>query len=559
MRNDMVIAWQDIIVADTETHHLFNDETIYQKKFIKVLKFHAPGLAAVLDESGAYHINTLGEPVYLQRFIQTFGYYHGLAAVESAEGWLHINAQGNPAYDERYAWCGNFQEGLCPVQDHNTKSYYHINANGQRIYSENYRYAGDFRDGIAVVCNNQGLHTHINTKGRYIHEQWFLGLDVFHKGIARARDTRGWFHVNKYGQPLYAKRYKAVEPYYNNVAHAEDEDGNLLTIDLSGRPLTVIYQTQPSRLHELSADLVGFWKTQTIYAAVKLGIFNGLPASLADIATTVNLNQQICARLLRALQELNLVHPDGNNDWQLTEKGLLLQSAEKSPMAAAAIIWGDSHYQRWSQLLNCLYKPESHTYQYFNQLASDQTLLATYQQALSGYAEQDYQVIMQKINWQQHRYVIDAGGGAATLLHHLVNKYEHLTGSLLEMPEVIALVDKHPRCHYYGINLLEPWSCQADAIILARVLHDWCDEQAIRILRQARESLTQSGKIYVLEMILEPNSANGGLLDLNMLVMTGGRERSLADWQQLAAAAQLVIKNITFISPVINLLELTYY
>lgn len=552
----MNISWEDIVVANDETHHLINDIPFYQKKFTKVLKFHAPGLAAVADETGAYHINIEGNPTYPQRFLQTFGYYQSLASVKSSAGWLHIDAQGYPAYNDYYAWCGNFQEGLCIVQDQITRYYYHINTQGQRVYQEHYCYVGDYRDGVAVVCTDNGLHTHINKKGSYLHGKWFLGLDVFHKGVARAKDTKGWFHINKMGEPLYTHRYKMVEPYYNNVAHVEDEEGNLLTIDLSGKQLTSIYQAHHSFLHELSADLVGFWKTQTIYTAVKLGIFNAIPNSLEDIAAVINLQPTVCLRLLRALQELNLVQPTKHNDWQLTKKGRLLQPIEGSAMAAAAIVWGDSHYERWTHLLTSLKKPEVYTSHYFNQLADNEKLLTLYQQALKGYAEQDYPALIQKIDWQQHHCVMDAGGGTGTLLHLLLNQHEHLKGILLEMPNVIALVNKHLRCEYQGINLLDPWPYQADAIVLARVLHDWCDKQATEILINARASLVKNGKIYVLEMILEPHSATGGLLDLNMLVMTGGRERTLSDWRQLTSAAQLVIENVNPLSSVVNLLIL---
>ena len=552
----METIWKDIFVADDETHHVCQSKPIYQKKFIKVLKYHEPGLAPVLDESGAYHIDPFGNSLYKQRFIQTFGYYEKLAAVESMEGWFHIDVRGNPIYDERYAWCGNFQERLCVVQDQVMKHYFHINQTGQRVYQINYRYVGDFRDGIAVVCNENGLHTHINKKGEYIHGRWFLGLDVFHKSVARARDIHGWFHVNREGQPLYSHHYKSVEPYYNNIAHAEDFDGNLLTIDLTGKPITFIHKNNHSKLHELSAELVSFWKTQTIYAAVKLGIFTVLPQKLEQIAHQIKLKEKNCQRLLRALQELNLVKLDSADFWQLTEKGQLLQSSTSS-MSAAAIVWGDSHYRQWMYLSDALRQSAPQTQQYFNELADNKDLLATYHQALQGYAEQDYQQVIQKINWNQHEKVIDAGGGTANLLHTLLNQFQHLTGSLLEMPAVIELIKPHSRCAYYSADLLEPWPCQADAIVLARVLHDWNDEQAIKILQNAKRSLIKQGNIYVLEMILDSKSASGGLLDLNMLVMTGGRERNLEDWQQLTSAADLKINQIIPISPIVNLLILS--
>src|SRR3990167_713889 len=134
----MDIGWENIMLAPDETHHLFNGNPLYKEKYKKVLKFHDPGLAAVLDDTGAYNIDSHGTPIYQPRFLQAFGYYQGLAAVESAIGWFHIDMKGRPIYKELYAWCGNFQEGFCTVQDKNTGFYYHINRQGHRPYKENY-------------------------------------------------------------------------------------------------------------------------------------------------------------------------------------------------------------------------------------------------------------------------------------------------------------------------------------------------------------------------------------------------------------------------------------
>lgn len=548
--------WNSIVVSEDETHHLFNEQPIYSNRFNKVLKFHSPGFAPVVDGEGAYHICINGDPVYQSRFLQTFGYYENIAAVESSDGWFHVDINGDPIYDLRYAWCGNFQEGLCVVKDLTTHYYYHIDRGGRRVYKKNYVYVGDYRDGIAVVCDANSMHTHINRDGSHIHGKWFLGLDVFHKSVARAKDSNGWFHVDRQGKALYSRRYKVVEPYYNNVAHAEDFDGSLLTIDLTGKPVTVLYKNNHSWLHELSADLVGFWKTQTIYAAVNLDIFNVVPDSLDNIANAVGIDKKNCQRLLRALHELVLIEPVADDQWQATPKGSLLKSTKDSSMADAAIVWGGSHYQRWSQLTKCLREAMPHKNNYFERLADNEDLLPVYQRALSGYALQDYAKVRDVIDWSQHAVVIDAGGGTGALLHCLLDKYEHLAGILLDMPAVISLVEQRSRCCYYGVNFLKPWPCKGDAILLARVLHDWDDEQAAIILKHAKSSLLPKGKIYLLEMVLDPQTSLGGLLDLNMLVMTGGRERNLIDWNALAASVGLKICHVDSLTNIVNLLVL---
>ena len=186
------IIWKDIIVSPCETFHLLNEKPLYSQRYTHVMKFHEPGLAPVKSEVHAFH----------------------------------IDVEGRPAYFNRY-----FQEHNCPVKDKITDLYFHINRDGQKIYQKQYRYVGDFKDGSAVVCNELGLHTHIDPQGNPLHNCWFRDLDVYHKGYARAQDEQGWFHINKQGIPIYKSRYQQVEPFYNGLARVKTFEGDLVIIN----------------------------------------------------------------------------------------------------------------------------------------------------------------------------------------------------------------------------------------------------------------------------------------------------------------------------------------
>jgi hypothetical protein len=85
-----------------------------------------------------------------------------------------------------------------------------------------------------VVQHENGLHTHVNKEGDQLHQQWFLDLDVFHKGYARARDSSGWYHINLRGQPAYQQRFLNIEPFYNGQARVEGFNGALFIINEIG-------------------------------------------------------------------------------------------------------------------------------------------------------------------------------------------------------------------------------------------------------------------------------------------------------------------------------------
>jgi len=232
---------EEIGVDCYSTHHVRNGQPIYGQRFLKVLKYHPPGLAAVRDASGCYHIWTDGNSAYKSRFAETFGFYEGLAAVQDASGWFHISVEGNAVYSDRYSWVGNFQNGRVPVRDFGGH-YFHLDPGGGRVYAESYVYTGDYREGIACVRKMDGLCIHIDLAGKQIHQTACLDLDVFHKGFSRARDDDGWFHMRRDGTPAYKERFAEVEPFYNGQALCRDWIGRRLIVNENGDIIHVVWE-----------------------------------------------------------------------------------------------------------------------------------------------------------------------------------------------------------------------------------------------------------------------------------------------------------------------------
>ncbi|EAU65042.1 hydroxyneurosporene methyltransferase, putative [Stigmatella aurantiaca DW4/3-1] len=304
---------------------------------------------------------------------------------------------------------------------------------------------------------------------------------------------------------------------------------------------------RPSRseLQALSGDMVGFWRTQTLLAAVELGLLHGLPGTTEQLAERCKLPVDWCARLLRALGELGLVSRQGTL-WRTTERGALLHPEHPLSLQEAASHWGRDCSRLWEALPTALrgdanWKPPS----FFEQLAKEEARLESYHRMMASYARHDYGALAEHLPHLTSGTVLDAGGGTGTLLHELLHRRPELQGVLLERPEVARLATVPPslsgRLQLRAGDLFQPWGVQAEAIFLTRVLHDWEDEEALRILIRARESLQPGGRLYAVELLLgtaEPDMS-GGLLDLHMLVSTGGRERTEAQFHALFERAGL--------------------
>ena len=532
-------TWRDLVPAPDGTHHLRGAAPAYDQRFDDVLKFHAPGLAPVRRGSAAWHILPDASPAYERRFVRTFGFYEGVAAVAGPTGWHHVRPDGTDLYAERYSWCGNFQGGRCAVRDR-AGSYLHLTATGAPAYEARWRYAGDFRDGVAVVQADDGRSTHVDANGRVLHAVWFLDLDVFHKGFARARDDGGWTHVDTRGVPAYQRRFAAVEPFYNGQARVERFDGALEVIDEAGRPVVELRAPRRSEFAALSGDLVGFWRTQAICAAVELGVFEALPASLGQVGEACSLDATRTLRLLRALAELNLTQVL-EGAWTTTARGDYLKAAHPWSLASAAVEYARRLAPKWAALPQAMERgTDWHPKDVFREVAADGDRIAGHHQMLASYALHDYAAVPKALALRGDEQVIDAGGGFGALAGLLAAQYPALDITVLDLPEVVAAAAAGrttERIAMHPCDLFEPWGHAADVVVLARVLHDWDDARALRLLQHARRALQPGGRVFVVEMIVPEGGNAGALCDLHLLVVTGGQERTASEYAALLVAA----------------------
>ena len=343
-------------------------------------------------------------------------------------------------------------------------------------------------------------------------------------------------HVTGRRAPVYERRFAAVEPFYNGQARVERYDG-VDVIDERGETVRELRPPRRSELQALSGDMVGFWRTQALRAAAELRIIEALPATTARLAELRALVPERCERLLRALGELGVVTHE-EDTWRATPRGALLHREHPLQMADATLHWGRDCYRPWEALPEALrahgtWEPP----RFFDELSKDSQRVASYHRAMASYARHDYTRIAEVMHDVTHGTVLDAGGGSGVLLRNLLRERPGLRGLLLERPEVARSVEVPAeltgRMEVIAGDLFEPWGTRADTIVLARILHDWSDADAARILQRARESLVPGGRLHVIELVLGHEDLGGSLLDLHMLVTTGGRERTEVEFRTL--------------------------
>ncbi len=153
-------------VSADKTHHVFEGSPIYESRFDEVCEFRFPGLAAVRDCHGAYHIDFFGKPLY----------------------------------EARYAEVGSFSDGIAWVKDES--GYFYIDETGNRINAETYTHVSDFSYRVATVYHAFCGATHITTAGEMLYNDWYLDALPFEGDTALVRDEEGWLLINRGGEVI---------------------------------------------------------------------------------------------------------------------------------------------------------------------------------------------------------------------------------------------------------------------------------------------------------------------------------------------------------------------
>jgi O-methyltransferase len=154
-------------------------------------------------------------------------------------------------------------------------------------------------------------------------------------------------------------------------------------------------------------------------------------------------------------------------------------------------------------------------------------------------------------DWSGVRHVVDVGGGTGTLLAAVLSKYPALLGTLVELPATVEMGRRNlteagvgDRCAFAAGSFFDPLPSDGDVYVLSRVLHDWTDNEATAILRRCAEAAGSTGRVLVIEQLVAGQGASPmtTALDLRMLAVFGGQERSLDAYRALAADAGLALR-----------------
>ncbi len=305
----------------------------------------------------------------------------------------------------------------------------------------------------------------------------------------------------------------------------------------------------------------GFWTSQAIFVAAKLGIADHLAHGEQDsdmLAASVGAHPAALYRLLRTLTSIGILAEVSPRKFILTTRATCLRSDHPESVRSWAISMGELAWKPWGELLHCINTGQSAFHSVYRQsryayLEAHPELAAWFNHAMSILSADHAKAVDTHCGVSSLGKIIDVGGGQGTLLAALLHANQESTGILIERADVIekaqALMDDNGlagRCQCVAGDFLQSVPEGADTYILSSILHNWDDETATTILRNCRRAMNASGRILILDYLLELDSKPyANLLDLHMLVMHGGQERTREEFLNIITAAGLRLERTT--------------
>lgn len=305
--------------------------------------------------------------------------------------------------------------------------------------------------------------------------------------------------------------------------------------------------------------LLGFQKSAALVTAASLGLADHVHAGLttvAELSAATHTLPDRLRRLVRALSQSGIFTLDREGHIGLTDLGHTLRRDHERSLLWAALMLKGPQGKVWEALEESLRDPklpfERLTGQtLFGLLNVNEKEAAIFHGGMVSLYGAESELIANTFDFSWARRVVDVGGGNGHLLNAIVSRYPSVEAILFEQPHAIRAARSKQGGACPDICLVEgdfftAIPSGADIYILRHVLHDWDDNDCIAILTKCGEAMTASSIVLIVEMSIESVAAPlpGPWGDLDMMLITGGKERSMDEYQSLCTQAGLVATEV---------------
>lgn len=298
----------------------------------------------------------------------------------------------------------------------------------------------------------------------------------------------------------------------------------------------------------------GPWIGQTMYVAAELGLADHLgpePKSVAELAAATEADEDVLYRFCRVLASMGVLDSHPDKHFSLTEAGRILRSDAPGGFRYGVMLQSGACFRAWTEVMHTVRtgKPafdKVHGAAYYDYLEANPAENELFNRAMGVTSLAPAIAALERYDFSGIKRLVDVGGGVGTLLAAVLKMNPGMTGVVQDLATVTAEAPAHlaeqgveDRVEVVSASFFDSVVPGADAYVLSRVLHNWSDEDCLKILGRIREVMPPHAKLIVVDSVVPDG---GGLhpsmlADLFMMVILGGKERTEQDWRELLDTA----------------------
>jgi hypothetical protein len=319
------------------------------------------------------------------------------------------------------------------------------------------------------------------------------------------------------------------------------------------------------RLMQMST---GYMLSSALYVAAKLDIADLLcdgPQPVVELARLTGVREEPLYRVLRALASVGVFAEVEPMSFALTPTAYPL-CTRSQPSVRNMVHWitDPFHYPIWSELLATVEtgKPAIeivHGKQPFEAIFSEPGVGRSFNDGMTNISALTAPAILEAYDFSEIRKLVDVGGGHGHLLRSVLKRYPRIEGTLYDLECVVQGAAQDERLTLVAGDMFESVPAGADAYMMQHIIHDWDDAAARQILTNCRKALegVPGGKVLLLEGVIRPGNEPdpNKFIDLEMLTMCTGKERTEEQYRELLASAGLHLNQVVRTTQMVAVIE----
>ena len=326
---------------------------------------------------------------------------------------------------------------------------------------------------------------------------------------------------------------------------------------------------------QVALDLLirGFQVSRMLRLVADLGIADKIPkdgnCNVRDLAIACAVLATPLLRVLRALAAFGIFRIGADGSVAHSPRSVLLRTDEPNSFHYGAKFWtAPGSWKAWGALDAALVGDIPHQIAWntsrFQYLREHPEEARNFDAFMANFPDHRHQAVAASYDFSGAALITDIGGGNGEALRRILSRFPGPRGLVFDRDDVIAAIPPDARSggriDVLGGSFFDHVPEGADIYLLVRVLHDWSDDDCIRILRNCRTAMTGSARLLIVEQILEPDPTLGRpagyLIDTQMMAMFGtARERTESEFGELLQTSGLALARVIATTSPVSVVE----